>query len=97
MNASVNKDQAALEIIFSAIDLVFNENRKIPKEKTTALLGAGSYVDSLQLINLLVCLDDLILERTGTSPRFTEDETLLDEMGALRTIGTLANYIEAHL
>lgn len=87
----------SLDLVFKAIDMLNDElpaALKIHKAIGTVLMGGGSYLDSLQLINLLVFLDDLVSESTGRPISLAEDAELLEDLGPLHSIGALATYLD---
>ena len=66
----------------------------------TRLLGAGSILDSLGLVTLIVALEQAIQEELNVAVSLADEKALSRTRSPFRTIGTLAEYaaeqIEEH-
>jgi len=72
-------------------------DRKLAESPDTALLGFGSFLDSLQLVCLLLSLERKIETEFDTKPALMEDVELLSEIGPLNNVGSLSDYLAALL
>jgi hypothetical protein len=86
-----------LSLVFEAVDKLNEElppAMKLEKKADAELIGGGGYIDSLQLINFLLFLDDIVTQQTGIHLSLMEDTGLLKDMGPLRSFGALASYLD---
>lgn len=89
--------EPSLEIIYQAINQVNEQNDnvdKIEKSPETALLGAGSTVDSLTLVNLVVAIEQLVFDRSSKSITLVDESVFSSPENPLSTVGSLAKYLD---
>ena len=83
--------------IFNSIDSL-NANlpneEYIEKSNKTALFGSGSKLDSLDLINLVVAVEQNIEDEFDVTITLADERAMSQETSPFRTIGTLMDYIE---
>lgn len=86
-----------LEIIYKAVDDI-NENQgeqfKIVKSPDTVLLGDGSSVDSLQLVNLVSTIELIVQDDFGKSIALVDEAVFSAPEQPLSTLGSLAAYVD---
>lgn len=66
-------------------------------QEATPLYGAGSYLDSLGLVTLLVTLEQDVTEAFKSTVSLMDEQAMSLTHSPFRTIGTLADYIESML
>ena len=85
------------DLIFETIDKFNNEySNEIQLEKSshTALLGQGSKLDSLGLVNLIVAVEQNIEDKFDITITLADERAMSQEISPFRTVGSLADYIE---
>ena len=86
-----------LQSIYNSIDSL---NAQLPKEghieksNNTALFGSGSKLDSLDLINLVVAVEQNIEDEFDVTITLADERAMSQETSPFRTVGTLTDYIE---
>jgi acyl carrier protein len=89
--------QTIVHALFEIIDKLNeqrDQNEQIPKTENTILIGEGSDLDSLALINFIVSVEQKLEEEFQTLIVLTEQEDFFTSQdGPFKTIGTLAFYI----
>lgn len=89
--------KSSLEIIYDAIDQVNAQDEnsaKITKSPDTPLLGSGSTVDSLALVNLVVAIEQLVSDHANKSITLVDESVFSSPDNPLSTVGSLARYLE---
>ena len=82
-------------VVIEAID---DLNGSLPPERRldsgtdTVLLGSGSRLDSLGLVNLIMSIEQLIEERYGQAVTLADERALSQKSSPFRTVGTLTEY-----
>ena len=87
-----------MELVYATFDEMNAErspDQQFAKTPKTALLGSGTIMDSLALINFLASLEDGLSDQLGHDINLLEDPEIIDDAGPLQTAGTLAAYIES--
>jgi acyl carrier protein len=96
----MDRTQHILAVIYRAIDEV-NEVRVqeewIKKEPDEELIGPGSMLDSLSLLNLVMTVEEKINETFNVTVDLTGTLAMEPVSSSLRTIAVFANYIGARL
>jgi len=91
----VNK--LAAEIVYEALDEI-NEDQavdaKILKSLDGLLLSAGSNVDSLTLVRLLVTVERLIEEKSDKAIVLVDESAFDEGHSPFSTVGTLVLHVE---
>jgi acyl carrier protein len=85
-----------LDAVYAAIDQINRQNahqKPVRKEPETALYGSSSDLDSLDLINLVVAVEQQIEQRFGVALALADDRALSQEVSPFTTVRTLAEYI----
>ena len=89
--------QKIIDLIYDTIDKFNNEySEEIQLEKSshTALLGQGSKLDSLGLINLIVAVEQNVEDKFDITITLADERAMSQEISPFRTVGSLADYIE---
>jgi hypothetical protein len=88
--------QRAIEVIFSAIDVVncekSNTSRLIKSEDTT-LFGHGSGLDSFELVGLILSIESKVTEHFGVAVTLADERAMSERNSPFRSVSTMANYI----
>ena len=86
-----------IDLIFDTIDKFNNEYSdeiQLEKSSHTALLGQGSKLDSLGLINLIVAVEQNVEDKFDITITLADERAMSQEISPFRTVGSLADYIE---
>ena len=86
-----------IDLIFDTIDKINNEYSdeiQLEKSSHTALLGQGSKLDSLGLINLIVAVEQNVEDKFDITITLADERAMSQEISPFRTVGSLADYIE---
>ena len=96
---SENASDIGAEVIASIFFAVDDVNKKLPrneqieKSKNTILMGASGNLDSLELANLIVSIEQKIEENFGVPLMLLGDAALLENQISFESIGKLAEHI----
>ena len=90
--------QDAARSVFRAVE-AYNASEKAHVSVSTdaVLLGAGSAVDSLGLVRLILTVERQVEDDLGTAISLTDEKALSLRTSPFRTVGTLVDYIVACL
>ena len=66
----------------------------IEKSNNTALFGSGSKLDSLDLINLVVAVEQNIEDEFDVTIKLADERVLSQKTSPFKTVRTLTDYIE---
>jgi D-alanine--poly(phosphoribitol) ligase subunit 2 len=84
-----------MALVIAAAEQV-DEDHRVSSEgelnADTRLFGAGSLLDSLGLVTLIVELEQAIQEQMNVIVSLADEKALSQERSPFRTIGTLAEY-----
>jgi len=87
-------------LIYETIDEINEQSppdRKISKSEQTVIVGEGSALDSLGIINFLVSLEERVAAFTGRSVTLLNDEVLSDPARPLRTLALIEKFISEQI
>ncbi len=59
----------------------------------TIIFGSGSSIDSLDLVNIIVRLEEEIKEKTGKSITVVDEQSLITGDSPFRSVGTLSKLV----
>ena len=96
----MSDDEKVLEAIYRAVDevnLMLPEGERIGKSADTELIGSGSEIDSLTVVNLVVETEQVVEEEFGTPVILSDEKAMAAEPSPFGSIGALAKYIETML
>ncbi|SVB12976.1 uncharacterized protein METZ01_LOCUS165830 [marine metagenome] len=85
-----------LEGIYAAIDEVneqLPEDRNLEKSLETVLLGSSGKLESVNLVNLLVAIEENIEETFGIPISITDERAVSEKNSPFRTVETLCNFM----
>ena len=86
-----------LQCVYAAVDEA-NEDRAglrpLGKSLDTPIQGPGNDLDSLNLINFLVAVEEALEDRFGVQVALSDDRAVTREPSPLESIGTLVEYSE---
>ena len=89
-----------LEGIYAAIDEVneqLPEDQNLEKSLETVLLGSSGKLESVNLVNLLVAIEENIEETFGIPISITDERAVSEKNSPFRTVSSLADYVETIL
>lgn len=84
------------DLIYPVVDEMqdtVNDGGQLLKTPETPLLGAGSALDSLGLVSLIIAIEERIEKQLGRSITLANEKAMSLAKSPFRTIGTLADYI----
>lgn len=94
----------ATDLVFAAIDSVNQQvedggggMQPVPKSRDVVLMGDGSALDSLTLVNLIVAVEDQIAEKTGKMVTLVDEDIFSAENYPLNTVGSLIELVNSKL
>lgn len=85
-----------LEVIYRVIDDINDQedqDEKITKSLDTILMGSGSDLDSLAIVNLIVAVEQDIEDAFDLSVTLASERALAQEVSPFRTVKSLRDYI----
>ena len=85
------------EIVYSAIEFLNEElagKETLKPQCETILIGPDSDLSSLQIINLVVRVEDEITIFSGVDINLTDDESIFNPDGPLRTVKAFIDYLK---
>ena len=86
-------------IIYQVFDNLMEQSSELEleKQKSTPLVGDGSVLDSLGLVNFLVALEQKLQDIVGSSFQIADQDLLIGEEQPLRSVETLSAYLAKKL
>ena len=97
MASRTSTEGRILQAVYDAIDevnLQLPEERRLQKRRSTVLLGESGTLESLELINLIVTVEQEIESAFQVTLTFMDDENVLSEKeGPLNTVASFVQYI----
>ena len=85
-----------LEDIYAAIDEVneqLPEDQNLEKSLETVLLGSSGKLESVNLVNLLVAIEENIEETFDIPISITDERAVSEKNSPFRTVETLCNFM----
>ncbi len=85
-----------LKGIYVAIDEVneqLPEDQNLEKSLETVLLGSSGKLESINLVNLLVAIEENIEETFGIPISITDERAVSEKNSPFRTVETLCNFV----
>lgn len=85
-----------LKGIYVAIDEVneqLPEDQNLEKSLETVLLGSSGKLESVNLVNLLVAIEENIEETFGIPISITDERAVSEKNSPFRTVETLCNFV----
>jgi acyl carrier protein len=70
-----------------------SESKQLAKDTTTALYGSSAVLDSLDLVNLIVLVEERVRREMNVSVSLADERALSQKNSPFRTVGTLCDYI----
>jgi hypothetical protein len=68
------------------------KDRKVPLEESTLLLAEGSFIDSIELVNIIVDFEEALAAEFGKIINLTSDDSMTKADTPFYNIGALCNY-----
>lgn len=86
-------------MIYDTLEHLSEQNPELRFERSpdTSLTGPTSQLDSLSLVNFLLLLERSLEEKIGVYVSIANEKLLLDSNNPLKTVASLATYIEVEL
>ena len=94
-------DSAEVErVVLAALD-DYNQQvadaQQLGALRETILFGAGGALDSMGLVNLILCVEQRIAEDLGREVTISDDKAMSRRTSPFRTLGTLVDYVAERL
>ena len=86
-----------VQSIYNSVDSLNTQlptEEHIAKSNDTMLFGSDSKIDSLDLINLIVAVEQNIEDEFDIPITLADERAMSQENSPFRTVGSLADYIE---
>ncbi len=86
--------------VFEVIELENDDlpkHKKIEKSLNFELYGGAGKLDSLDLVNFVVAVEQTIEDKFGVLLNLTDDKAMSQKTSPFKTIGTLVDYITKSL
>ena len=93
-------NKTVLELIYQSVDEINNDDdqeKKLEKSPDTILLGAGSFLDSLGLVNFIVSVEQNINDSFDSTITLADERAMSQKQSPFSTVATLADYIEMRI
>ena len=90
-------NEEVFNIIYLSVDEINNDEdqeKKLEKSPDTILLGPGSYLDSLGLVNFIVSVEQNINDTFNSSIILADERAMTQEQSPFSSIQALASYIQ---
>ena len=91
------RPEGVLYSIYLAVDefnSILPPERPLSKSPDTALIGEGGSLESIELVNLVLAVEQRIDEDHGVSISLADDRAMAQTRSPFRPLGTLAEYAE---
>ena len=93
----MDKREKIIQVIYDSIDEEINSipSRKelLNKSEETILFGGSDGLDSLDLVNLIIAVEEEIGDEFDTEIALADESAMSEENSPYRTVQTLADYI----
>ena len=86
-----------IEETIDEVNAAVPPDRRIENQPGTVIVGKGSSLDSLAIINFLTALEERVAVSTGHSVNLLNEDALTNPDGPLRTIALIERFISAQL
>ncbi len=89
-------EKKVTELILEAIDDYndqVSEQKKITKSSDIELFSTGGLLDSLGLVNFIICIEEKIEEHIGESITIADEKATSQENSPFKSVKTLARYL----
>lgn len=73
------------------------EEERLVRSRDTVIFGEGGALDSMGLVNLILCVEQKVAEQTGREITLGDSRALSRKQSPFRTIGTLVEYVKESL
>ena len=86
----------AIRIIFNAIENYneqVEEENILPLSSDLELFSKNGRLDSLGLVNLIICIEEKFEEHTGSSVVIADEKAMSQSNSPFRSVSTLAEYM----
>ncbi len=93
MKFSLAEVQSAVASAIDELNQSRPADRQIGKSDETVLYGAGSVMDSLGLVNLIVSIESAVGERFGVAITLADEKAMSLRNSPFRSVGTLGAYV----
>lgn len=91
-----SKIEAVIYEVFDQL-MAQSENLKLEKRPSFPLIGDGSPLDSLGLVNFLVALEQKLQAETSSDLNIANQDLIIGEDQPLRTVETLVAHLAAKM
>ena len=87
--------EQVIELIYSAIDELnaSSDNEAVVKQEDTALYGESSSLDSVDLVNVLLSVEEALEDEFEVELVIANEKALSQKNSPFRTVSTLASYV----
>ena len=89
------KSDSVKKIVMDGLNYVLIENdvKNILVDENTEIFGSKSIIDSLQLINLIVKIEEDVYDQSGKEIIVVDDEAIIIGNSPFQTVQSLAEFV----
>jgi len=90
-------NKKVLDLIYQSVDEINNDDdqeKKLEKSPDTILLGAGSFLDSLGLVNFIISVEQNINDSCNAAIALADERAMTQEHSPFGSIKALTSYID---
>ena len=91
------KIRQSVDRVLGELNQMLPAGQRLENSADTVLVGEGTALDSLGLVNLVVLLEQEIADAMGVQIALSEDPELISEDGPCRTLGSLTEHLSSRL
>ena len=92
----MERQEEITQLLFDTIDELnadWPDDSKLDRSTDTVLFGRSGKLNSLELVNLVVAVEEKIDERFGIPLSLADERAMSEEQSPLSTVGSLVDYI----
>jgi len=90
--------QDILQAIYNSIDEInetLPKSRQLIKEESTPIFGADGNLDSLALVNFIVCTEDYLADEFDVDVTLADEKAMSQHNSPFRSVSAFADYIHS--
>ncbi len=87
-----------LNAIYNSIDEInetLPKSRHLKKEENTPIFGAEGNLDSLALVNFIVCTEDYLADEYDVDVTLADEKAMSQHNSPFRSVSAFADYIQS--
>lgn len=99
MNEMSDQKESITKIVYDAIDEINSEliNKKIEKSLNSEIYGTKDLLDSFELVNFIVSIEEKVEERLSKILDLTDDKAISKDYTPFANVETLVDFIATRI